>query len=214
MTLPELQKNYCRFYVVRHAESEANAGKFMAGHLDAKLTEQGIEQAAQRAAHLKHVPFADAFASDLLRAKYTAEIISKEHQLIVKTKQILREKFYGKYEGTSYEDFTNEMKSLMQEYESLLEEERSKHRLGGEIESDYEINQRMVLFFRETALAYPGKNVLVVSHGGVMREFLIQVGFANRKELGPGFVKNTGYFVLDSDGIDFFIRHTEGIEKK
>lgn len=207
-----VQKPFCRFYVVRHGESEANVRRYLAGHLNPKLTSKGMDQARQRAADFKNIQFEDAFTSDLFRARKTAEILMKEHKLIVKTTEMLREKFYGKYEGTDYDEFNELMKTLLKEYEGLLEEERRKHRLAGEIESDHEIFERLQLFLRELAVTYGGKNILIVCHGGIMREFLIRIGFRPREELEPGAVKNLGYFIVDCDGAEFFLHKTEGIE--
>ncbi|MEO8581937.1 MAG: histidine phosphatase family protein [Patescibacteria group bacterium] len=211
--LESVQSPFCRFYVVRHGESKANLEGYIAGHLDARLTSVGKQQAKERAKDLSEIHFEEAFASDLLRAHQTAKILSTQHKLIVKTTQAIRERSYGKYEGTHYEEFNGIMKELLQEYEGLLEEEQRKHRLGGEIESDYEIFQRLALFLRELAVTYPGKNILIVCHGGIMREFLIQIGLGNRQEFGPGAVLNLGYFVVDSDATEFFLKKTEGIEK-
>lgn len=208
-----LKKPFCRFYVVRHGESEANLNKYIAGHLDSELTSTGKDQALQRSHDFKEIKFADVFASDLLRAHQTAEILAKGHQLVVKTSQFLRERSYGKYEKTGYEKFTGIMNELVKEYEVLLEEEKLKHRLGGEIESDQELFERIQLFLRELSIAYPGKNILIVCHGGIMREFLSRIGFGSRDEMKPGAVSNLAYFVVDCDGTEFFLQKTEGVRK-
>ena len=212
--LSPVQKPFCRFYVVRHGESQSNVMRFIAGHTDPRLTPTGKQQAQKRAPDFKHIQFAEVFSSDLLRAHHTAKILVKHHQLLVKTTDRLRERFYGKYEGSDYDEFNKLLKELMKKYEGLLEAQRRKERLGGEIESEDELFERLQLFVREMSVAYPGKNVMVVCHGGIMREFLIRIGFGSRSELQPGAVKNLGYFIVDCDGTEFFLKKAEGIEKE
>lgn len=47
-----------------------------------------------------------------------------------------------------------------------------------------------------------------------MRGFLIHLGFGTHKEFSGRSIENTGYFVLESDGVDFFVKETVGIHKK
>jgi broad specificity phosphatase PhoE len=54
---------------------------------------------------------------------------------------------------------------------------------------------------------------MVVCHGNIMRCLLSHLGFAKFDELTRKSVENTAYFVLESDGIDFFIKETSGIKK-
>jgi len=60
-------------------------------------------------------------------------------------------------------------------------------------------------------VAYPKKNVLVVTHGAVMGTLLIHLGFINPDDILPGWITNTAYIILDSDGVDFFVKETYGI---
>ena len=60
----------------------------------------------------------------------------------------------------------------------------------------------------------PGKTILVVSHGGVMRYLLIHLGFGTYTNLPTGSIGNTAYIKLETDGVDFFVKETKGITKK
>ena len=97
--MANLKKNLCTIYIIRHGETEWNVKKIMQGQKNSLLTTKGIQQAKQAAKQLKQIKFAAIFSSDLLRAKRTAQIIALEHKLIVKTRKILRERYYGKFEG-------------------------------------------------------------------------------------------------------------------
>ena len=63
-----------KLYVIRHGESETNRAGCWTGWLDAPLTEKGREDALFARAVLAGVPFDEIYASDLARAKDTAEI--------------------------------------------------------------------------------------------------------------------------------------------
>ncbi|HEX7042910.1 MAG TPA: histidine phosphatase family protein [Patescibacteria group bacterium] len=211
--------NPTTFYIVRHGESEANVGfrdgtiKTYSGSLahGTDLTEKGISQAKERAKDLQNIKFDAAFSSDFTRAKRTAEIIAKEHELVVESLKILRERFWGSLEGWPIEKIDSEMKRLQ---EGLNAQQKMKFKLVEDAESNEEAAVRMVQFVREMALAYPDKTVLVVSHGDIMRRFLTKIGYVEYEELPAHSVKNTAYFVLKSDGIEFEVIKTEGIEKK
>lgn len=204
------QKQICTFYIIRHGETEWNTQGRMQGHMDSPLTEEGIRQAYARSQSLKDVDFVDAFSSDLFRAQRTAEILAADHNLVVKTNQLLRERCFGSYEGETVQKYQEELRELLEARESLTEEEQFKYKLKEDIESDEEVVTRMLTFLRETAVAYPGKNVLVVAHGGIMRILLVHLGLVFAQK-GYGVVDNLGYFKLESDGSDFTVVETVGI---
>ncbi|MBO4883790.1 MAG: histidine phosphatase family protein [Clostridia bacterium] len=62
-------------YLIRHGESEANAGGYHSGWAPVSLTEKGRSQARETAALIENVPFDRIVASDLKRAQQTAQII-------------------------------------------------------------------------------------------------------------------------------------------
>ncbi|OGJ16649.1 MAG: hypothetical protein A2632_01130 [Candidatus Pacebacteria bacterium RIFCSPHIGHO2_01_FULL_46_16] len=208
------QTRYCRFYVARHGETLWNTQKIMQGHADSPLTENGINQARETAKKLEHVQFARVFSSDLLRCVRTAEIISADQDVVIKTSKLLREYSLGPFEGKELSYFLETLKKSISYRESLADELRLSHQLHPEIETEENSAMRMITFLRETAFAYPEKNVLVVSHAVIIRALLIKLGYATNDELPHGSIKNTSYVVLDSDGVDFFVRETVGIEKQ
>lgn len=207
------KNQYCTFYIVRHGETVGNVQKILQGQKDYPLTLQGIKQTRGLAKALKKIKFNAVFASDLIRAHKTAQILALDKKIIVKTTKLLRERCFGKYQGHSYKKINKELKEQYLLRNKLVKEARFKFRLHPTIETDEEIISRFITFLRQTSLIYPRKNVLVVSHGGIMRAFLIHLGFALYRELPPGSIGNTGYVVVESDGIDFFIKKFSGITK-
>jgi len=203
----------CTFYIVRHGQTEWNLQRRMQGQKDSPLTPEALNLAKSLAKVLRTIEFAEVFSSDLLRAKRTAEIIALEHKLIVKTNKLIREITFGQFEGVKIDEFEKLFKDVIEEREKMTNKERFKTKMAKDIESDQEIVTRLLRFLKQTALAYLGKNVVIVAHGGIMRSLLIHLGFGSYQELRHGTIDNLGYYVLESDGIEFEIKETHGVTK-
>ena len=203
------------FYIVRHGQTEHNINNIMQGFtVDSPLTKKGQEQAEKIAKELSHIHFDEVFSSDLTRAKRTAEIITLERKLAIKTTQALREQCYGKYEGQPYKVIQKELKELLDEYERLNDGEKWHFLLEEGMETDAQAGSRFITFIREISVAYPDKTILIVSHGDVIRYFLIHIGYATYSQLGEGSIENCSYVKIQSDGVDFFVKETKGIHKR
>lgn len=202
----------CTLYIVRHGQTEWNQKGLLQGQSETDLTEEGVKQAKNTASQLENISFDAIFSSDLLRAKQTAEIILLERKLAITTTELLREKKFGPFEGKPY--------AAMKEYDEILdkltETQQFLHKVHPEVESDEEMMARFIPFLREIAVGHGGKNVLIVTHGSIMRTFLIHVGFATYTSLahGKSKISNGAYIVVNSDGIDFEVVKTVGIEQK
>lgn len=199
------------FYIVRHGETEWNVKKLIQGHKDSPLTLNGIKQAKNLSLNLKNIPFEAVFSSDLLRAKTTAEIIAVERTLIITTNRALRERSFGSLDGIPSITFQNKLKRLIKKRDRLDEEEKKAFRFHPEVENDEELISRVLLFLREVSLAYPRKNILIVTHSGVMRTLLVHLGFFSYSD--HTIIKNASYIKLESDGVNFFVKETNGISK-
>lgn len=202
------------FYIVRHGQTDWNAQELLQGQVNTSLNDTGRQQAHEIATILKNIHFDEIFSSDLDRAVQTTEIIAKERNLAIKTAQALREKSYGSYEGRLRKEVQEELKGLFEAWEKLPnDDEKMKFKMYKDGESDAEAAERFIRHLREIAVAYPGKTILVASHGGVMRYLLIKLGWASYNEMGSHGIKNTGYIKVESDGIEFFIKETHQIQK-
>ena len=90
-------------FLIRHGEVAGNSGdeqKFV-GWSDKALTEVGEAQAVAIAQRLENERLDAIYASDLQRARCTAERIAAHHGLIVQSDAALREASYGLWEGLS-----------------------------------------------------------------------------------------------------------------
>ncbi len=204
---------YCTLYIVRHGETVWNIEGRFQGHMDSPLTEKGKQQARELGRKLNNITFDEVFSSDLGRAKHTAELIVLEKKLAVKTTKALRERSFGKFEGKPLDSYHLELKDLLIIYNKLSAKERFSTSPTPERETDASVMSRIITFMREIAVAYKGKTVLMVSHGGAMRTLLIHLGYAKDGELVFNAVKNSAYIKLRSDGVDFFIDKVEGVER-
>ena len=197
------------FYIVRHGETDWNKKKLVQGQTDIPLNENGEAQAKEVVKKFTDIKFDLAFSSDLLRAKRTTEIIALEHKLTVETTKLLRERDFGKYEGKPSEV----LRSYYAGLKKLTHQERFINRLENDVENDEELATRILTFLRETAIIQPGKIILIGTHGGVLRMLLVHLGYFTYQELEEQHPKNGAHVILESDGVDFFIKEVTGVEK-
>ncbi len=198
-------------YIVRHGQTEWNVKGLLQGHADSPLTQEGENQAKQIAQELRDVHFDKVFSSDLLRAKRTAEIIVLEKKLAVKTTKALREMAFGKFEGKPYKDINDAFEKLFKQYEHLNQQEKYKLKLAPDIETSEEAVSRFITFLRELAVGLPEKIILIVTHGSVIRHFLIHIGLGTHETLANTAIAHTALIKIESDGVDFFIKETKGV---
>ncbi len=209
------KKEVTTLYVIRHGESESNvyaqenpdkpASHF--GEFGSSLTQKGRDQAEKLAKRLLTVPFAAIFSSKLNRAKETAELIAKEHGLSVITTQVLRERFFG--EPMSH----TKKKEIEKALDLLTEEGKFAFKYFPNGESGHDVVKRFKNFLEEIIPVYKGKTIAIITHGYLMRSFLINVKFARYDELPSGSIKNGGYFVVKTDGKTFTISDRFGITR-
>jgi len=135
--------------LVRHGETDWNAEGRLQGHTDRPLNDYGRRQAGELAERLAGEEEVDAiYASDLARARETAEIVGARLGLPVGVDPDLREKNWGTWEG-------------------LTGDERVHVELVGE--STAEHGERMLRALRRIAERHPEGRVVVVTHGGSLR---------------------------------------------
>jgi len=92
-------------FLIRHAESVANANHLLAGRLDYALTDQGKQDAALLAAELtSQYPLDRIWCSPLLRAQQTAAPFMLSANAPMRFDDRLQEQHMGRFSGLSYRD--------------------------------------------------------------------------------------------------------------
>lgn len=162
-------------YIVRHGQTEWNVLKKMQGSADIPLNEKGIEQAKQTKYNLENVDIDLIFCSPLVRAKQTAEVINENRNLNITFDERLRERNYGKFEGTdkssfNYNDFWAYGKNL--KYDKA--------------ENIQDFFKRIYDFLDDIKEKYSDKNILIVCHAGVVKAIECYVNkMLDDEEIGP-----------------------------
>ncbi len=90
-------------YLVRHGQSEGNLAHAFLGHTDLPLTELGHKQAEVASRFLTTLAPDAIYASDLLRAYYTAVPTAQKLSLPIEKCENLREIFAGEWEGALFD---------------------------------------------------------------------------------------------------------------
>jgi len=196
------KRDITTIYVLRHGESQSNVyarenpGKAASqfGPLGSSLTQKGREQAHSIAKRLQNVQFDAIFSSDLARAKETAEIIAAGRNLEVITNGAIRERSFGEHMSG------NQKREIEKELEGLDEKEKFAFKYFPNGESGLDVVERFEKFLKQIINEYKNKTILLVTHGYVMRSFLIYEKFAKFDELLGGSIKNWGYFIVKTDG--------------
>ena len=149
-----------RFILVRHGESEGNRDRLFTHTPDVPLTGTGREQARAAAALIagRYQP-TRLVASPFLRAWQTAEVLAEVLQLTVETDPAFREQSFGRLAGEPYEALL-----VDPTYHSTPRWEWRPP--GGE--SLLDVLARVSPAFEQLAQAGDGRDIVLVSHGGVM----------------------------------------------
>ena len=153
-----------RFIVVRHGETRWNVERRVQGWGDSPLTANGLAQADAIGRRLARERFDLLVASDLGRARQTAERIAQHCGLSLALDERLRERSFGVGEGMNYDE-------IDRAYPAVFSRERETTDPdlvipGGE--SRRQFHDRIRASFEALAREHDGRRVCVVTHGGVL----------------------------------------------
>jgi len=206
--------HFCTIYLARHGETEWNLKRLLQGHTDSPLTRQGVRQAKSLAKSLRRVNFSSIYSSDSGRAYRTASFVALNQQLTVVATKLLRERYFGRYEGKPWRYFQTQLDRLLQSRQELVNPPDRNPLVDPSIESEDALTSRLILFLRQTSLNHLNQNILIVSHGGSIRTILLHLGYITTDQLSSLLIDNTAYVVIRSDGTEFEVTHTHGLSFK
>ncbi|MBJ8399061.1 MULTISPECIES: adenosylcobalamin/alpha-ribazole phosphatase [Citrobacter] len=152
-----------RLWLVRHGETEANVAGLYSGHAPTPLTERGIVQAQSLSGLLRNVPFDNVLCSELERARHTTQLILAERDVPVRVMPELNEMFFGDWEMRHHRDLARED---AENYAVWCNDWQNATPTNGE--GFQAFSQRVERFIPQLAEYKDSKNLLVVSHQGVL----------------------------------------------
>lgn len=148
---------------IRHGETAWNREGRLQGHLDLPLNEMGERQARRLGEAMADQPLHAIYASDLARARVTAEHLAAAHQLPVHLDTRLRERSFGRYEGRLWAELEAEDPDA-----ALRWRQRDPHFTPPGGESLTTFFGRCIDAVSTLASAHAGQTIAIVAHGGVM----------------------------------------------
>jgi len=186
-----------RILLVRHGETAWNALGKLQGHTDIELNDVGRAQARSLAAGLGSAAVTAVWTSDLRRARETGAIIATALGLPSPTVDPeLRERAFGVFEGLTRSECETLHPDAWRDWIA-----QSGSPPGGELRVDAIARMGRALTriaMTATTAATSDGAILVVSHGGVMRLWLMDL-------LGTTIplVANGTTYVVEHDGTAF-----------
>ncbi|MFF2908783.1 histidine phosphatase family protein [Paenibacillus sp. NPDC057934] len=179
--------------LVRHGLTQWNADRRYLGHTDLPLLPDNGELLPRLQEQLaRYENFQGVWCSDLLRCRQTLTAVASPLAASAVYDQRLREMNFGEWEGCTYEQLQSQPL-----YRNWIDDPVSFAPPGGE--SWAEFSGRVACFLNSLVVAAglpsrsslaepcPPRRVLVVTHGGVIRQLraLIRTGTSFREAIAP-----------------------------
>ncbi len=146
-------------YVIRHGQTKANAENLFNGINTLDLTDVGIKQAESMIPEIEKIDIDYFFCSPLKRTTHTTNIINIHNKPIIIDERLI-ERECGNY--------TLKPVNSIKDLSSLYDKNENKY---PEFESFSSIIERVGSFVSELKENYKNNNILVVTHGDVIRGF-------------------------------------------
>jgi probable phosphoglycerate mutase len=185
------------FILVRHGESESNRDSRFALNGDVPLTDLGRQQAGEAAAQIaRYFNPERIVSSTFTRARQSAEIISAALRLPWEVVEGIQERDLGALKGQPWHEHAA-MTATDPNYDP--EREWLWRPAGGESYED--VRQRVMPVLQELRERHPAEELVIVSHGAVMRAIWSQLTGAWINSFIPD---NCAMLLIPHDGRQFF----------
>ena len=185
-----------RLLLIRHGQSEGNAARRIQGQGEYPLSKLGRQQARRLAQRLRkeYDDIAAIYTSSQIRALQTAEILAEAIGVSVVPDDRLREYDVGELTGLTIEDVRERFPQV---YAAWKEDVEEWVPMPGS-EGNENFCQRVHEVFAEIAARHKSdKNVAVVSHGGALGAYLVEIiGLAPGRR-HPFYFANAGLTIVD-----------------
>jgi broad specificity phosphatase PhoE len=163
------------FFLVRHALKEKAMG-------DVSITPDGVMQARLTARHLSSMPVTAVVSSPLRRARETAEYIASATKSVVTEDIRLRERAnWGDLPGQTFDEFVEMWERCT----------RDPNYIPPAGDSARQACARMSSLLSELGSKHPPEsNIVIVSHGGLITDFLVNTISENELNVWhPSFIE-------------------------
>lgn len=170
-----------KLFLVRHGNTKLNNSKRFWGKTDVELSDVGIRQAEKLRDRLATHKIDAIYASNLSRARLTAEIIASRHKSDITTLAELSEINFGWIEGLTFE----EVGKLHPEMADILSKWSIRPKFpGGESLDD--LNDRVLKFLNRLKKHKPEETITIVAHAGTLRLMicnLLEIGLEHWRHI-------------------------------
>jgi broad specificity phosphatase PhoE len=151
-------------YFVRHGQTEWNTENRFQGRKDSNLTDKGIDQAKRLSKRLKDIEWTAIYSSPSKRTMETVKIVKGNCHLSVHQDERLMEMHLGVWEGMT-QDEIKELNGMQHDYfwnnPSLYQNDTG--------ESFDNVKDRIEAFIHEILQKYESGNILILTHGVVIK---------------------------------------------
>ncbi|ABN51942.1 Phosphoglycerate mutase [Acetivibrio thermocellus DSM 1313] len=189
-------------YLVRHGQTDWNKENRCQGRIDTELNSEGILQAEAIAQRLAGENIDVIYSSALKRAYTTAEIINRKLSRELVRNEALNEIDFGEWEGLTFEemrkrpDYSYEQWRLMPHLVTFP---------GGE-KSLKNVQDRAMKFVNEIIEKHNGNNILIVSHGGVIKLIILGMLGIGLEAYNKFFIANASLSIVVIESDRAFLR--------
>ncbi|MGL5150870.1 MAG: histidine phosphatase family protein [Clostridium sp.] len=150
-------------YFIRHGSTKSNEENKYYGEYESNLNDIGIMECKEIKVRIKNVHFDKVYSSPKKRCKDTTELLDKNFNEVVYD-NLLKERNFGIFEDMSYD----EIRKIYSNECLLWENDWINYKIPTG-ESHIESYKRVEKFMKVLERDKESNNVLVVTHGGVIR---------------------------------------------
>ncbi|TYS70467.1 histidine phosphatase family protein [Sutcliffiella horikoshii] len=185
---------YVDLYLIRHWITDWNRDKRYLGHTDQNILMDRLDELDLLKTEFENLSFDSIYSSDLLRCQNTLKYLSLCRSPILDPR--LREMNFGDWEGKKYEELKGEPC-----YQRWLDNWELHSPPSGE--SGQMFQRRVDAFVSDmldrVSLSREESNILIMSHGGVIRYMLSQFKATNSFWESPAVPNGKGLLVKLED---------------
>lgn len=183
-------------YIIRHCQSMGNIQHRFQGRYDAPVSPDGEKQLDLLSLRFRNVQLDAVYTSPLSRALRTAEAVNRFHGLPIQKRDGLLELDVGEMENLELSEIGIKFPEVAKNWDQSPDLCEFP---GGETMKEAYVRANRAI--DEIVSENPGKTVVVITHGGVIRNLDARIRTGRIEGMRDGTVfGNTGVSILTVDG--------------